>query len=55
MDRAQFPGTQLVDSLHVLEWRTGGFVDIALRLSNVIDEHHVISPQLRTTSSTSRT
>ncbi|GHE10626.1 glycosyltransferase [Klenkia taihuensis] len=45
--RAQFPGTQLVDSLHVLEWRTGGFVDIALRLSNVIDEHHVISPQLR--------
>ncbi|MEI4272121.1 glycosyltransferase [Klenkia sp. LSe6-5] len=45
--RAQFPGTRLVDSLHVLEWRTGGFVDIALRLSNVIDEHHVISPQLR--------
>lgn len=45
--RAHYPGTSLVDSLHVLEWRTGGFVDIALRLSNVMDEHHVISPQLR--------
>ena len=45
--RAQYPGTELVDSLHVLEWRTGGFVDIALRLSNVMDAHHVISPQLR--------
>ncbi|MGY1721897.1 glycosyltransferase [Blastococcus sp. SYSU DS0533] len=45
--KAQYPGTELVDSLHVLEWRTGGFVDIALRLSNVMDAHHVISPQLR--------
>lgn len=45
--RAQYPGTELVDSLHVLEWRTGGFVDIALRMSNVMDSHHVISPQLR--------
>lgn len=45
--RAQYPGTELVDSLHVLEWRTGGFVDIALRMSNVMDAHHVISPQLR--------
>ncbi|RBY91761.1 glycosyl transferase [Blastococcus sp. TBT05-19] len=45
--RAQYPGTDLIDSLHVLEWRTGGFVDIALRLSNVMDAHHVISPQLR--------
>lgn len=45
--RAQYPGSELVDSLHVLEWRTGGFVDIALRLSNVMDAHHVISPQLR--------
>ncbi|SEO70786.1 glycosyltransferase [Trujillonella endophytica] len=45
--RAHYPGTSLVDSLHVLEWRTGGFVDIALRMSNVMDSHHVISPQLR--------
>lgn len=45
--RAHYPGTSLVDSLHVLEWRTGGFVDIALRMSNVMDAHHVISPQLR--------
>jgi glycosyltransferase involved in cell wall biosynthesis len=45
--RAHYPGTHLVDSLHVLEWRTGGFVDIALRMSNVMDAHHVISPQLR--------
>ncbi|MGK5113052.1 MULTISPECIES: glycosyltransferase [unclassified Geodermatophilus] len=45
--RAQYPGTELIDSLHVLEWRTGGFVDIALRMSNVMDAHHVISPQLR--------
>lgn len=45
--RAHYPGTALVDSLHVLEWRTGGFVDIALRMSNLMDEHHVISPQLR--------
>ncbi|TFV76118.1 glycosyltransferase [Blastococcus sp. CT_GayMR19] len=45
--RTQYPDTQMVDSLHVLEWRTGGFVDIAVRLSDVMDEHHVISPQLR--------
>ncbi|MGY1746358.1 glycosyltransferase [Blastococcus sp. SYSU D00695] len=45
--RAQYPDAEMVDSLHVLEWRTGGFVDIALRMSDVMDEHHVISPQLR--------
>jgi glycosyltransferase involved in cell wall biosynthesis len=45
--RTQYPDTGMVDSLHVLEWRTGGFADIALRLSDVMDEHHVISPQLR--------
>jgi len=45
--KAQRPELPVVDSLHILEWRTGGFVDIAVRLSNVIDVHHVISPALR--------
>jgi hypothetical protein len=45
--KAQRPDIPVVDSLHILEWRTGGFVDIAARLSNVIDVHHVISPALR--------
>jgi glycosyltransferase involved in cell wall biosynthesis len=45
--RARFPWVPIVDSLHILEWRTGGFVDIAVRLSDAIDVHHVISPQLR--------
>jgi glycosyltransferase involved in cell wall biosynthesis len=45
--RARFPHVPIVDSLHILEWRTGGFVDIAVRLSDAIDVHHVISPQLR--------
>ncbi|MBE4719485.1 glycosyltransferase [Pseudarthrobacter sp. AB1] len=38
---------KIVDSLHVIEWRTGGFVEVAVKLSNAIDVHHVISPQLR--------
>jgi glycosyltransferase involved in cell wall biosynthesis len=41
------PDLPVVDSLHILEWRTGGFVDISVRMSNMIDIHHVISPQLR--------
>ncbi|HEY0804285.1 MAG TPA: glycosyltransferase [Pseudonocardiaceae bacterium] len=45
--KAQRPDIPVVDSLHILEWRTGGFVDISARLSNVIDVHHVISPALR--------
>lgn len=45
--RTRFPWVHIVDSLHILEWRTGGFVDIAVRLSDAIDVHHVISPQLR--------
>lgn len=36
-----------IDSLHVVEWRTGGFVELAVKLSSAIDTHHVISPQLR--------
>lgn len=45
--RSVRPDLPMVDSLHILEWRTGGFVDIAVRMSNVIDTHHVISPALR--------
>lgn len=41
------PDLPVVDSLHILEWRTGGFVDISVRMTNVIDHHHVISPMLR--------
>lgn len=45
--RARFPWVHIVDSLHILEWRTGGFVEIAVRVTDAIDVHHVISPQLR--------
>ena len=45
--KAMDPGIRTVDSLHVIEWRTGGFVELAVKLSNAIDMHHVISPQLR--------
>ena len=45
--RARFPSVYITDSLHILEWRTGGFVEIAVRVTDAIDVHHVISPQLR--------
>ena len=45
--KAMDPTIRTVDSLHVIEWRTGGFVELAVKLSNAIDTHHVISPQLR--------
>jgi len=45
--KAMDPGIRTADSLHVIEWRTGGFVEVAVKLSNAIDMHHVISPQLR--------
>jgi hypothetical protein len=45
--RSVRPDLPVIDSLHVLEWRNGGFVDISVRMSNMIDTHHVISPQLR--------
>lgn len=41
------PSTHIVDSLHLSEWRTGGFVEIARRQSAAIDVHHVESPGLR--------
>ncbi|MBT2249942.1 glycosyltransferase [Arthrobacter sp. BHU FT2] len=45
--KAMAPELRTVDSLHVVEWRTGGFVEQSIKLSNAIDTHHVISPQLR--------
>jgi glycosyltransferase involved in cell wall biosynthesis len=45
--KAMDPRIKTVDSLHIVEWRTGGFVEVAVKLSNAIDVHHVISPQLR--------
>jgi glycosyltransferase involved in cell wall biosynthesis len=41
------PDIPVVDSLHIREWRTGGFVATAIRLSSAIDIHHVVSPALR--------
>lgn len=45
--KAVRPDIPVVDSLHIREWRTGGFVDLAVRMSGVIDTHHVVSPALR--------
>jgi glycosyltransferase involved in cell wall biosynthesis len=45
--KAWDPSIQIADTLHILEWRTGGFVEVSVKLSNTIDIHHVISPQLR--------
>ncbi|WP_394938878.1 glycosyltransferase [Psychromicrobium sp. YIM B11713] len=45
--RAVNPGIRIIDSLHVVEWRTGGFVEQSVKFSSVIDLHHVISPALR--------
>lgn len=41
------PDIPVVDSLHIREWRTSGFVDISVRMTRLIDTHHVISPELR--------
>jgi glycosyltransferase involved in cell wall biosynthesis len=45
--KTQRPETSVVDSLHIAEWRTGGFVDLSVRMTDVIDYHHVISPWMR--------
>jgi glycosyltransferase involved in cell wall biosynthesis len=45
--KAVNPDVPVVDSQHILEWRTGGFVNHAVQVSALIDTHHVISPQLR--------
>ena len=42
-----YPSTQVVDTLHILEYRWhGGFPVQAVRYDKFIDLHHVISPQL---------
>jgi glycosyltransferase involved in cell wall biosynthesis len=41
------PGVRVLDSTHVVEHRTGGFVRQSLEYSNLVDHHHVISPELR--------
>ncbi|MCO7274300.1 MULTISPECIES: glycosyltransferase [Cellulosimicrobium] len=41
------PSVQVLDSTHIVEHRTGGFVRQSIELSDLIDEHHVISPELR--------
>jgi glycosyltransferase involved in cell wall biosynthesis len=41
------PEVTIVDTLHIREWRIGGFVEVSLNQTRNIDYHHVISPQLR--------
>lgn len=43
------PGLRVIDSTHIAEHRTGGFVRQSLEHSELIDVHHVISPVLRDT------
>lgn len=45
--RALRPDLLVLDTLHIHEWRHGGFVTDSLRRSDSIDLHHVISPALR--------
>ncbi|MHB1063496.1 MAG: glycosyltransferase [Georgenia sp.] len=40
-------GVTVMDSTHIVEHRTGGFVRHSLEFSHLIDVHHVISPELR--------
>lgn len=44
--RLEFPGLHVEDSTHIYEHRSGGFVTDSLSHSELIDSHHVISPQL---------
>lgn len=37
----------VLDSTHIVEHRTGGFVRRSIQMSAYVDEHHVISPELR--------
>ena len=45
--RHQDDSIVVIDSTHIVEHRTGGFVRASIEYSNHIDEHHVISPELR--------
>lgn len=44
--RAASPGTRVVDSLHIIEYGGGGYPGASVHMSDYIDLHHVISPQL---------
>lgn len=41
------PSTRVIDSTHIVENRTGGFVRPSIEYTALIDLHHVISPELR--------
>ncbi|AWF81869.1 hypothetical protein BTJ40_14115 [Microbulbifer sp. A4B17] len=45
--RAIFPELKIVDSAHVLEHFTGGYIETSIYYSKYIDTHHVISNSLR--------
>ncbi|MHA7134525.1 glycosyltransferase [Oerskovia turbata] len=45
--RHGYPGVTVIDSTHIVEHRTGGFVRQSLEMSPFVDVHHVISPELR--------
>ncbi len=39
------PDVTVVDSVHIVEHRTGGFVRLSIEVSDLVDQHHVISPE----------
>ncbi|MCG7322051.1 glycosyltransferase [Arsenicicoccus bolidensis] len=41
------PEVVVLDSTHIVEHRSGGFVRQSVAYSHLIDQHHVISPELR--------
>lgn len=45
--RTLLPTIRVEDSTHIIEHRGGGFVASSIYYSNLIDMHHVISPELR--------
>jgi len=45
--RLAYPRAKIIDSTHIVEHRTGGFVRQSIERSHQIDLHHVISPELR--------
>lgn len=47
--RTLMPTIRVEDSTHIIEHRGGGFVASSIYYSNLIDMHHVISPELRET------
>lgn len=45
--RHLYQGIRVLDSTHIIEHRTGGFVRQSVEYSSLVDDHHVISPELR--------